>query len=225
MRVLLISSNIEQITMPVLPMGLAGIAAAAEKVGHEVRLLNLLVRDDSRQLIKKAVQDFEPELIGISVRNIDDQCRENPRFLLEPVKEVVRSCRAFSSAPIVLGGAGYTIFPRRALDYLGADLGIRGEGEQAFLRLLDRLQHNADITEVPGLVLPDRGAGESVELIRNLDEFPLPGPEKLSLPPSWNGQQLWVPLQTRRGALCNAATAPPRPSKAKSCAGAHRTRW
>lgn len=199
MRVLLISSNIEQITMPVLPMGLAGIAAAAEKVGHEVRLLNLLVRDDSRQLIKKAVQDFEPELIGISVRNIDDQCRENPRFLLEPVKEVVRSCRAFSSAPIVLGGAGYTIFPRRALDYLGADLGIRGEGEQAFLRLLDRLQHNADITEVPGLVLPDRGAGESVELIRNLDEFPLPGPEKLSLPPSWNGQQLWVPLQTRRG--------------------------
>jgi radical SAM superfamily enzyme YgiQ (UPF0313 family) len=199
MRVLLISSNTEQITMPVLPMGLVGVAAAAEQAGHEVRLLNLMIQDDSRRLIKEAIQDFKPELIGISVRNIDDQCRENPRFLLEPVKEVVRCCRAYSSAPIVLGGAGYTIFPRRALEYLGADMGIVGEGEQAFLRLIDRLQRHADITEVPGLILPHGGDGRTVKPIRDLDEFPLPGPEQLSIPPSWNGQDIWVPLQTRRG--------------------------
>jgi radical SAM superfamily enzyme YgiQ (UPF0313 family) len=199
MRVLLISSNTEQFTMPVLPMGLAGVAAAAEQAGHEIRLVSLLPHDDVHHLIKEAVQDFKPELIGISVRNIDDQCRENPRFLLEPVKEVVDSCRAFSSAPVVVGGAGYTIFPQRALEYLGADMGIRGEGEQAFLRLIDRLQHNGDLTEVPGLILPNRGAPRPAEPIRNLDEFPLPRPEQLSLPPAWKGQQIWVPLQTRRG--------------------------
>ncbi len=210
MRVLLISSNTEQITMPVLPLGLAGVAVALENAGHEVRLLNLLTRDDSHQLIKQEIQDFEPELIGLSVRNIDDQSRGAPRFLLEPVKEVVRTCRAFSSAPIVLGGAGYTIFPRRALKYLGADMGIRGEGEQALIRLIERLQRHADISETPGLILPNQGNGSTVELIRDLDEFPLPGPERLSIPPDWNGQEIWVPLQTRRGCpmQCNYCSTP-----------------
>ncbi|MFW6126916.1 MAG: B12-binding domain-containing radical SAM protein [Thermodesulfobacteriota bacterium] len=199
MRVLLISSNTEQFTMPVLPMGLAGVAAALKQAGHEVSLLNLMIQDDSHQLIKEAIQDFKPELIGISVRNIDDQSRENPRFLLEPVREVVTSCRAFSRAPIVVGGAGYSIFPQAALHYLGADMGIRGEGEAALISLIDRLQRHADITEVPGLFLPHRGAKKPAEVIKNLDEFPLPGPEQISLPPAWKGQQIWVPLQTRRG--------------------------
>jgi radical SAM superfamily enzyme YgiQ (UPF0313 family) len=199
MRVLLISSNTEQINMPVLPMGLASVAAATQKAGHEVKLLNLMLHGNSQELIEEAIQDFHPELIGISVRNIDDQSRENPRFLLEPVKEVVSYCRTLSSAPIVLGGAGYTIFPQGVLDYLGADMGIQGEGEQAFVRLLGSLQQKADITELPGLFLPGKRPKRSGELIRKLDEFPLPGPDQLPFPPTVNGQPIWVPLQTRRG--------------------------
>jgi radical SAM superfamily enzyme YgiQ (UPF0313 family) len=199
MRVLLISSNTEQINMPVLPMGLASVAVATQKAGHEVKLLNLMLHGNSQVLIKEAIQDFHPELIGISVRNIDDQSRENPRFLLEPVKEVVSSCRDFSSVPIVLGGAGYTIFPQGVLDYLGADMGIQGEGELAFTRLLENLQQETDITEIPGLFLPGKRPKRRGELIRNLDEFPLPVPDQLSCPPKVNGQPIWVPLQTRRG--------------------------
>jgi radical SAM superfamily enzyme YgiQ (UPF0313 family) len=199
MRVLLISSNTEQINMPVLPMGLASVAAATQKAGHEVKLLNLMLHDNSQELIDEAIQDIHPELIGISVRNIDDQSRENPRFLLEPVKEVVSYCRTLSSAPIVLGGAGYTIFPQGVLDYLGADMGIQGEGEQAFVRLLESLQQKANITELPGLFLPGKSPTRRVEFIRRLDEFPLPGPDQFPFPPTVNGQPVWVPLQTRRG--------------------------
>ncbi len=46
MRVLLISANTEQINMPVLPVGLASVAAAVENCGHEVHFLNLMVRKD-----------------------------------------------------------------------------------------------------------------------------------------------------------------------------------
>jgi radical SAM superfamily enzyme YgiQ (UPF0313 family) len=199
MKVLLISGNTEQINMPVLPMGLASVAAATQKAGHEVRLLNLMLHGSSQDLIEEAIQDFHPELIGISVRNIDDQSRKKPRFLLEPVKGVVSACRTLSSAPIVLGGAGYTIFPQGVLDYLGADMGIQGEGEQAFARLLESLQQGADITELPGLFLPGNRPKRRGELIRKLDEFPLPGPDQLPCPPTVNGQPIWVPLQTRRG--------------------------
>ena len=186
MRVLLVSSNTEQINMPVLPMGLASVATATKNAGHEVKLLNLMSHGNSQKLIEEAIQDLNPELIGASVRNIDDQCRETPRFLLEPVKEVVSYCRILSSAPIVVGGAGYTIFPQSALDYLGADMGIQGEGEQAFVRLIERLQQQADITELFGLFLPGRRAKRRGELIRKLDEFPLPVPDQLSFPLTLN---------------------------------------
>jgi radical SAM superfamily enzyme YgiQ (UPF0313 family) len=200
MRVLLVSSNTEQISMPILPMGLACVAAATEKAGHEVRLLNLMLHGNSRKLLEDAIQDFNPELIGVSVRNIDDQCREAPNFLLEPVKAVVSCCRTLSRAPIVLGGAGYTIFPQSVLHYLGADMGIQGEGEEALVQLIQRLQHQADITAVPGLFLPDpRAKRTRPTWIRKLDEFPLPVPDGLAFPLSLDGQPIWVPMQTRRG--------------------------
>ena len=85
MRVLLISANTEQINMPVLPLGLAYIAAAVDNQGHTVKLLNLMMQIDKQKALKAAIDESNPEIIGISVRNIDDQNMENPRFLLETV--------------------------------------------------------------------------------------------------------------------------------------------
>ncbi len=44
MKVLLISANTEQINMPVLPLGLACAAAAADSQGHTVKMLNLMMQ-------------------------------------------------------------------------------------------------------------------------------------------------------------------------------------
>ena len=71
MRVLLISANTEQINMPVLPLGLACVAASVQGAGHEVQLLNLMMQTDTRQALKEAIMDFNPEIIGISVRKQD----------------------------------------------------------------------------------------------------------------------------------------------------------
>ncbi len=88
MKVLLISANTEQINMPVLPLGLACVAAAIDKQGHTVKLLNLMMQTDTQKAVFGTIADFAPDLIGISVRNIDDQNMDNSRFLLETVKEV-----------------------------------------------------------------------------------------------------------------------------------------
>ncbi len=154
MKVLLISANTERINMPVLPLGLAYVAAAADSSGHTVKTLNLMMSADTQDTLRKAIVEFNPEIIGISVRNIDDQNMQNPRFLLEAVKDVVGTCRKYSDATIVLGGAGYSIFPQAALDFLEADMGIQGEGESAFLELLERVRDKTDLAEIPGLYLP-----------------------------------------------------------------------
>ncbi|MDH4012355.1 MAG: cobalamin-dependent protein, partial [Desulfobacterales bacterium] len=131
MRVLFISANREDINMPTLPMGLGCVAAATQKANHDVLFVDLLTTSDIRRVIGKTIDEFAPQVIGISVRNIDDQVMNSTRFMLDQAKAVVSLCKKLSNAPIVLGGAGYSMFPQSALEYLGADMGIQGEGEAA----------------------------------------------------------------------------------------------
>ena len=200
MRVLLISANTEQINMPVLPLGLAYVAAAADNQGHTLKMLNLMMQTDTPKALHEAIVEFNPEIIGISVRNIDDQNMENPRFLLESVKDVVITCRKYSDATIVLGGAGYSIFPQATLDYLKADIGVQGEGESAFLTLLKRLRDKKDFSEIPGLYLPGQTHRGKSGYIKSLTDISLPLPDvHLSTPSTLKDQEIWIPfsIQTR----------------------------
>ena len=83
MRVLLISANTEKINMPVLPLGLACVAASILRAGYTVKILNLMMHTDTRKALKEAITAFNPQIIGISVRNIDDQYMENrPHWMM-----------------------------------------------------------------------------------------------------------------------------------------------
>ena len=197
MRVLFISANTEKINMPALPLGLACVATATRKSGHEVAMVDLMTEKDTRSVLRGAIEGFRPDMIGISVRNIDDQNMENPRFLLDPVKEVVAGCRSLSKATIVLGGAGYSIFPERALSFLGADMGIQGEGEVVFPGLIERMERGASLSGLAGLYLPGQGLGCKRTFAKNLDGLPLPDIELWPLPSQ--KERLWMPVQTRRG--------------------------
>ena len=88
MRVLLISANTERMNILPLPLGLAMVAAASRRAGHEVTLLNLMFEEDTEAAIGKRIGDFRPQVIGISVRNVDDQNMESPQFLLPPARQV-----------------------------------------------------------------------------------------------------------------------------------------
>jgi radical SAM superfamily enzyme YgiQ (UPF0313 family) len=204
MKVLFISANREDINMPTLPMGLGCVAAATQKDGHDVRFIDLLTTGESGAVINKTIDEFAPEVIGISVRNIDDQAMDSTQFLLGQAKEVVALCRARSPAPIVLGGAGYSIFPQSALAYVGADMGIQGEGEVAFVVLLKHIEQQGDLPKVPGLYLPGRGLQAKRSFIKDLDSLPFPRPSLLLSANSKN-TDYWLPFQTRRGCALNCS--------------------
>jgi radical SAM superfamily enzyme YgiQ (UPF0313 family) len=198
MRALLISANTETINMVPLPLGLNCVAVAARNAGHDVRLLDLMGNADIRRIIRDAIQGSRPDVIGISVRNIDDQSMAEPRFLLQPVRDTVSLCRAFSDAPIVVGGAGFSIFPEAALRYLKADLGICGEGEVAFTTLLRALERGDNLMAIPGLCRPGAGVQMGCAVRAGLETLPLPDPSLWSVSPG-AGEEIWIPFQTRRG--------------------------
>jgi radical SAM superfamily enzyme YgiQ (UPF0313 family) len=198
MRVLLISANTERINLPTLPVGLALVATAAREAGHEAVLLDLMTAPDPGAALGRAIQEHSPDVIGISVRNVDDQCMESPRFLLPQVSGVVAACRACSAAPLVLGGAGYSIFPAAALSYFGADLGVAGEGEVVFPQLLSLLERREDPGDLPGVYVRGRRASGKRTFAPNLDILPYPG-EDLWASANPRDPDLWVPVQSRRG--------------------------
>jgi len=204
MRILLISANTETINMPTMPVGLGCIAAATERAGHSVMLLDLMSESDPCQAIRQTIRTLDPDLIGISIRNIDDQRMDHPKFLLHQAKETVALCRNASTVPIVLGGAGYSIFPESALGYLNADMGIRGEGEEAFPELLKRLERREGISDVPGLYVKGKGLQKERAFIEDLNACPLPGPSVMPIA-KIDPDAYWLPFQTRRGCPLNCS--------------------
>ena len=202
MRVLLIAVNSERINMRVLPLGLAEVAAAARRAGHEARLLDLGPGDDPAATIARAWAAAPPDVVGLSVRNIDNVDMRRTRFLLPLAAAAVAGCRAAGTAPIVVGGAGYSIFPRAALERLGADYGVRGEGEVAFPALLDAIARGGDAAAIPGVFV--RGGGDSAPA-RSADLDRFPAAEFAAWRDAAADPELLVPVQTRRGCAMDCA--------------------
>ena len=202
MKVLLVSTNKEKVNMPAFPLGLNSVAAATAASGHTVRVLDFMVEDDPETALGAAVREFAPDAIGIGIRNIDAQSMQKPEFYLDDVKDVVGACKSLNRAPVIFGGAGYSIYPRSALEYCSADYGIVGEGEVVFPRLLDRIERGARADDVQGVVVPGYGISPR-QVEKNLDTLPLPGYE------TWSGMEdkdeIWLPVQSRRGCPLNCS--------------------
>ncbi len=198
MNILLVSANTERINMPTMPLGLGLVAASTRRAGHRVHFLDLMFQPDPLLALRDAIGSSAPEVIGISVRNIDDQNRQAPRFLLEQVRPIVDECRRRSGARVVLGGAGFSMFPVSALALLGADYGIQGPGEIPFARLLEHLERGQDPSPIAGVVAAGRGSGIAPSFDEDLAALPL-ADDELWASADPTSPELWVPIEARRG--------------------------
>jgi radical SAM superfamily enzyme YgiQ (UPF0313 family) len=98
------------------------------------------------------------------------------------------------------------MFPKHVLAYLGADLGIQGEGEQAFVTLLEKIEKGEDLSAIPGLHHAARSIANPPDAYPNLDRFLFPDPDThlTSLTPA-SDEIIWLPFQTRRGCPLNCS--------------------
>jgi radical SAM superfamily enzyme YgiQ (UPF0313 family) len=171
--VLLIGTNRSRKTVPPFPLGLAYVATNVDARRHEVGVWDAMFQDDWDFSLRQRILGFQPDAIGLSVRNVDDQDIRQPHWFLEEVQRMVAVCREESDAALIAGGPGYSMFAGEALSFLGVDFGIVGEGERALNRLLDRLEAGAEPTDVPGLVRQKDGETRTTgpERIEDLDDL------------------------------------------------------
>jgi radical SAM superfamily enzyme YgiQ (UPF0313 family) len=151
MRVLLVSANRERIPDPVFPLGLAYVAAATKAAGHTVGFSDLCFGRRPLRSLRDTVNAFRPEVIGLSIRNVDNAAYPLTTDYLAWHRTVVDTLHQSSSAPVVLGGSAFSILPEAYMEALDGDWGISGEGEQRFVILLKAMEDGCLLPRQPGV--------------------------------------------------------------------------
>jgi len=153
-NVLLINPNREQMPWPAVPVGLCMVATALRRAGHEVELLDLTFSRDPTRATRQAVQRRQPDVVGITVRNIDNCNFESPVFYLIELRDaVLRAVReAAPSAAVIVGGSGVNVSAWDVLHYLDADYALVGEGEEAMPRFVEALSSGEPPEQVQGIL-------------------------------------------------------------------------
>ncbi len=162
MRILLISSNRHTRfagSLPIrpIPLGLAILHGALQGSRHSVRLLDLMFARCPRHAIRGAIVESSPDLIGVSVRNLDAVegrrvSTQRVRSFLPEIRTWIRICREMSRAPIVLGGPAVSLLPLQAFAALVPDFILVGDASRTFPEILDRLERGEPCEDLPGMV-------------------------------------------------------------------------
>jgi len=173
-RVLLVNLNKYTQPYPVYPLGLSYINGALRAAGCKTLLWDNHV---DRGEITECAKKFRPDFIGLSLRNIDNAQSHNPLSFVGELADCCADLRAVTNAPVIVGGSGFSIFPKELLELTGADYGIQGEGEAPFVALLAALRANdtAAAQRIPGAVWREPPAAE----IPNPE---IPNPKKIPNP-------------------------------------------
>jgi hypothetical protein len=182
MRVLLINSNLKDDILAAPPIGLCYIASAAEVAGHEVRVLDLCFKRHIEPELEQAILGFSPQVIGVSLRNLDNANMLRPISYLPPALQIVRQIRALTAAPLVLGGSGASLDPQGVLEFLHGDYLIVSEGEKSFVALLEALNLGKSPADIPGVAMWRQG------------KFHLTPPQLTSFPSGDPSLAKWVDL-------------------------------
>jgi B12 binding domain len=159
MRILLIATNRHKqlnsrMNAQPLPIGLAYIAGYLDQTRHTVKMLDLMFSDDNYlEEVEQTVRAFQPEVVGISIRNLSNHSYLDPQWQLPITKAVVERLRATIKAPIVCGGPAFSILPQECFAYVAPDFGLVGDAAETFAELVDRLQGGElSYIDLPGIV-------------------------------------------------------------------------
>ncbi len=154
-RVALISANRLWDPYPVYPIATAYLKSYMEEniANCKVDILDMNIVTDEQ--VAKYLVESSPNFICVSIRNVDGANSLDRRNFFIEYKAVIDNVKRYSSAPVILGGAGFSIFPDQFLKELGGDYGISGEGEDAICELINSLRDNSSLDSVQRLHLPN----------------------------------------------------------------------
>jgi lipid biosynthesis B12-binding/radical SAM protein len=157
-KILLISSNTLTEPYPAYPLGMAIVASALSSRGHSISQFDFLAETQSLERLRENIVEFDPDYVGISIRNIDnvDSFTANDAWTIDTDMAIIKVVKEVKEIPVVLGGPAFSIMPKVILDYVGADYGIVGDGGVLFGDLIEQLKGGQYVPSILGDTSPSR---------------------------------------------------------------------
>ncbi len=138
----------------VYPLGLARLASTIP-TAFEPYALDMNLHPDPWPELKRLLTDLRPEIVALSFRNLDPLAGHQASYLsgLKTAGLLVR--RLVPKARILAGGPAFSLFGKRLMEEVPEiDLGLVGEGELVFARLLEK---DPPLPELPGVIFREGG--------------------------------------------------------------------
>lgn len=144
MKILLINPNRYR-TPPAPPIGLEYIAGDLAAAGHQAEILDLCFYEEPYRELDSRILSFQPDAVGITVRNIDTVLYPQNEYFLADIRSLVAYVKDRHRLRVVIGGAALAADPEGILEYLGADSAVCGPGEGVAVDVLTRVTSAAHI--------------------------------------------------------------------------------
>lgn len=154
-KIILISANRFCVPYPVYPIGLSYLKTyLCANLSDEFQVSMLDANMYSNDELFQKLKEENPFFVGVSFRNVDGANSLEEGNFLEGYVQIVNTVRKATSAPISIGGSGFSIFPEYFMQKTGADYGIVGEGELSLKELIEKLSKKEDVSDIEGLIFP-----------------------------------------------------------------------
>ncbi|PIE52392.1 hypothetical protein CSA37_06270 [Candidatus Fermentibacteria bacterium] len=193
MRILLVQSPVGRPEAPIYPIGLAYLAGSLKN--HSIKGLDLSLSADPAEDLRNALEEFSPEVVAVSLRNIDDSAYPETFWYLDSfglIMDTLKDWKGF----VITGGAGFSIYAEKILQIWDRiDLGLRGEGENCMQSIISWISGGEKPYWINGrFAQPPRP-----------DLKDVPSPDYSLFPACDYPGKGAVGVQTRRGCVFNCA--------------------
>lgn len=187
--------------VPVMPVGACMVADAAAHAGHEVRFLDLAFEKDPLASVARELQATQPDVVGLSIRNIDNNDVHNPTCFIKGLRSLIVTIKDLSKANVVLGGAAVSVMPEEIMRYTGVHLAVLGDGEVVFPQLLNALENATPLRTLSGVAWIERGRFKqnACGVLLPSDCCPAPDFHRWLKIKTYISRLATVPLQTKLG--------------------------
>lgn len=140
----------------VTPYALDILCSHLETEGFDVDVIDLTWHaEDWRDVLTAYFATHQPLLVGVTLRNAGSVQPQEQRVFLPDHRLVIEQIRAATTAPIVLGGAGFSSMPYAAMEYFNVPYGVKGPGELILCALANALASGRSPAAISGLILYD----------------------------------------------------------------------
>jgi len=147
-------------------LGITYLSSYLKANGHKV-YLTLASEYKGIAGLLTFINNTDPDLIGFSVMT--------PQ--VDTFRSISKTIKEHTNRKIIWGGAHCIFMPEDVLRYKYVDIICRGEGEEALLTLMNRLDAREDYSDIPSLWVrkPEGWLKNNVgNLEENLDKYPFP---------------------------------------------------